>query len=183
MAQGKKFTPYDPAELVSLSVEQHPDKEWLHKALAECTQGSMRSDGAYIEFVEAGNLKWETNVYLHSVSDGMIILDIFEKNIIGGVEFTFLLGPRSICNCGYVFDYQSTISNLWDVTKKTNYREIKELKQNISTASIEEKRALRKVLRRLQETIFQCPECSRIMWYKPGETLFQVFAPESILAK
>ncbi len=87
------WKPYDPAWLVDLAKEQHPDEAWLPAALAACTMAKQESP-AYIHFVnrtdpdEPGS-EWteQTDITLKHPTEGELVLDVLEGNRIGGVEF------------------------------------------------------------------------------------------------
>lgn len=87
------WKPYDPAWLVELAKEQHPEEAWLPAALAACTMARQES-AAYIHFVSASDpdelrSEWEaqTDIILKHPTEGDLVLDILEGNRIGGVEF------------------------------------------------------------------------------------------------
>jgi hypothetical protein len=87
------WKPYDPAWLVELAKAQHPEEAWLPAALAACTMARQES-AAYIHFAtpadpDAPGSEWEaqTDIILKHPTEGELVLDIFEGNRIGGVEF------------------------------------------------------------------------------------------------
>lgn len=88
-----QWVTYDPGWLVELATEQHPDKTWLREALTRCTRCQPESR-AYIHFVDpsrpnkpGSEWQFDTNLHLHSPSEGWIILDILDGHRVGGVEF------------------------------------------------------------------------------------------------
>ena len=84
---------YDPSWLAELARQQHPDKPWLAKALAECIRAQRESE-AYLRFVSARRPNqpgsaWQfaENLTLEHETEGDLVLDILTHQRIGGVEF------------------------------------------------------------------------------------------------
>jgi hypothetical protein len=87
------WKPYDPAWLVALAREQHPDLPWLADALAGCTRAAWESR-AYVHFVDPADAnqpgsawQFEENVVLEHPREGEIVLDVLRGQRVGGAEF------------------------------------------------------------------------------------------------
>ncbi len=84
---------YDPSWLIPLAEKSFPDKPWILDALKNCTK-AMRKH-AEVErlhmtyFVDPKTTQWKfkANEVIRSWSEGEIVLDILEGNIIGAIEF------------------------------------------------------------------------------------------------
>lgn len=90
---------FDPAWLVSLASQQHPDKQWLAGALSQCTRAKPASL-KYVYFIEQssahiGSRAHErySNELLESPRFGTIVLDVTSDLAVAGFE---LLGPFSV---------------------------------------------------------------------------------------
>lgn len=83
------WVPYDPTWLVELANKQcMKDEPWLPAALAKCTKAVIESE-AYIIFYAPNSKptdKFETTIELFTENDSLV-LDIYEGNRVGGVEF------------------------------------------------------------------------------------------------
>jgi len=84
---------YDPAWLVALAREQHPDLPWLADALAGCTRAAWESR-AYVYFVDPADAnqpgsawQFDVNVVLEDPREGEIVLDVLRGQRVGGAEF------------------------------------------------------------------------------------------------
>ena len=86
MKKDMQWKSYDPAWLVDLAEQQHPDKPWLQGALKSCTKAAKESR-AYYFFIPADKWQWKTNLILEDKKMGTIVLDILEGERVGGVEF------------------------------------------------------------------------------------------------
>jgi hypothetical protein len=87
------WKPYDPTWLVELAKAQLPEEAWLPAALAACTQ-VLRESEAYIHFVDPAHpdepdseWQFQTNLMLQHPTEGDLVLDILDRNRVGGIEF------------------------------------------------------------------------------------------------
>lgn len=180
-----EWKPYDPGWLIELAKDQSPEEPWLPEALAACTKARQVNE-VIIDFIHPLKGKFETNIAFHSPTGGMVILDIFESHIVGGVEFVFV--PPLTCPCGYVFEFSATVSHSWIAVPNLKCEEFRRNLIELPTLTSDREknklviRNLVKRQRELKEKIYQCPKCGRIMWLKPGEKSLHIFAPENTIA-
>ncbi len=182
MTETIQWKPYDPSWLIELAKDQCPEEPWLPEALAACTN-AWQVNEVSIDFIHPFEGKFETNITFHSPTGGMVILDILESNIVGGVEFVFF--PPLTCPCGYVFKFSATVSHSWIAVHNMRYEEFSRNGEELATLTLDREKnklAIRNLVRRgreLKEKIYQCPKCGRIAWLKPGEKSLHIFAPEN----
>ncbi len=184
MTETIQWKPYDPGWLIELAKDQSPEETWLPEALAACTK-AWQVNEVSIDFIHPVEGKFETNIAFRSPTGGMVILDILEPNIVGGVEFLF--DPPLTCPCGYVFEVSATVSHSWIAVANLRYQEFRRNLIELPTLTLDREKnklAIRNLVRRgreLKEKIYQCPKCGRIMWLKPGEKSLHIFAPENTI--
>jgi len=82
--------------------------------------------------------------------------------------------PKLVCPCGFVHDLSPIPDAGWITVRDRDYEALIEA-ERLSGPDDAGPRAFV----RLTGRIYECPECKRIMWEKPGEGRFSIFRPES----
>ena len=94
--------------------------------------------------------------------------------------------PKLICKCGYGHDLSPIPDDGWVTVLDKNYEKVlkaetKREKLGKSSANPEVFERLLKEERFVVEStglLYECPECKRIMWKKPGNTEYTTFVLE-----
>lgn len=91
------------------------------------------------------------------------------------------------CPCGFSHDLSSIPDEGWVTVRDEDYQRL--LRVEIQRASLsaavaetpdwEALVAADAELETLHGVLYQCPRCGRILWKKPGDSGFKVFAPEN----
>lgn len=82
--------------------------------------------------------------------------------------------PKLVCPCGFVHDLSPIPDTGWITVRDTDYEELIEGERGRPgepDLSID-------VFVRLTGKIYDCPECHRVMWMKPGEKRFTAYLTE-----
>jgi hypothetical protein len=91
---------------------------------------------------------------------------------------------KLLCLCGFVHNLSPIPDEGWKTICDKEYERLLEIEAEIAELSREKKEisdkrpSLLKARKVLIGLMYECPECGRIMWQKPGSETYQVFAPE-----
>ena len=78
------------------------------------------------------------------------------------------------CPCGYTHDMTENVDTSWITVHENEYSSM--IKNEISAQDGDDD-AMSQVVQK-HGVIYSCPQCQRIMWQKPGESLIHVYAIE-----
>jgi hypothetical protein len=172
MAEEPDWRPYDPTWLVELAREQRADRPWLAEALSRCTRAWQSHEG-YIHFVDTAERRSVSSDQLNSPTEGWLLLDIRKDQIVVGVEIYNKLnkGPGVTCPCGFIHNYKTILGHSWLTVHDTEYKQLLALEGTGNKAD-------GTAAQRLRGALYECPECGRLMWRRPGERTYQFFLPE-----
>jgi hypothetical protein len=81
--------------------------------------------------------------------------------------------PKLTCLCGFVHNMSPIPDAGWVTIRDTDYETVIELET--SRASGADRAHLISKFGRM----YECPECGRLKWCRPGQKDFEVFLPES----
>jgi hypothetical protein len=96
--------------------------------------------------------------------------------------------PKLKCRCGYVHDLSPIPDDGWITVKDKEYEEL--LRAEATRTEIEDavtlsNEAEETLLAADQTTVnltgllYECPDCDRVMWQKPGQSVFRTYIEES----
>jgi hypothetical protein len=84
--------------------------------------------------------------------------------------------PKLACPCGFVHDLSPIPDEGWITVRDREY-------ETLIDAELARRAGDRSMTTRvigLRGSLYQCPECGRLMWEKPGERTFSVYKPEAL---
>ncbi len=81
--------------------------------------------------------------------------------------------PKLGCPCGFVHNLSPIPDDGWTTVRDRDYEDL----IDTEIAARDDQDAEGRVTR-YHGLLYECPECGRIMWEKPGEDRFKVFVPE-----
>jgi hypothetical protein len=79
--------------------------------------------------------------------------------------------PKLVCPCGFVHNLSAIPDDGWLTIRD---RDHEALTPDASTPPEERLEVWRKMTRQCG-SVYECPECGRVMWEKPGEEKFTVY--------
>ncbi len=83
--------------------------------------------------------------------------------------------PKLSCLCGFIHDLSPIPDDGWVTVLNRDYEALVEAERGLAGGTDGGSRAFV----RLTGLLYECPECGRIMWERPGEQSFRVFRPEA----
>jgi predicted RNA-binding Zn-ribbon protein involved in translation (DUF1610 family) len=83
--------------------------------------------------------------------------------------------PKLICSCGFVHNLSPIPDDGWITVRDADYEALVEFER--PAPGMEQTRPDAFV--RLTGSLYECPDCGRIMWAKPGDPSFRIFRPDS----
>jgi len=83
---------------------------------------------------------------------------------------------KVVCCCGHCHDLSSIPDGGWVAIRDVDYAQV--LALEMRRASESETSATQAELGRLRRRFYQCPDCRRIAWIKPGSEEVTFFCPE-----
>lgn len=88
--------------------------------------------------------------------------------------------PKLCCPCGHVQDLSPIPDSGWLVVRDSDYESLVDAEVTAATdASLAQQRGEpESTFVRVTGWLYACPRCERIMWRRPGESVFRVFALE-----
>jgi hypothetical protein len=83
--------------------------------------------------------------------------------------------PKLACPCGYIHNLSPIPDHGWVTVRDQDYEALVEAE--VAMHAGDQERVARSV--ELTGLLYECPECGRLMWQRPGEDCFAVFCRES----
>ena len=77
---------FKPSDLVEYFVKEYPEQTWLEDALKNTTVSHWISS-AYCYCNNKEGLKFRGNYHVNHPNYYIVVLDLYEGNVIGGIEF------------------------------------------------------------------------------------------------
>jgi hypothetical protein len=86
--------------------------------------------------------------------------------------------PKVQCPCGFLHNLTPCPDDGWVTIRDREYESL--LDDEMAAATGDKEALLRNIDRRGR--LYECPECGRIMWSKPGDRCgtFSIFRPEAV---
>jgi hypothetical protein len=82
--------------------------------------------------------------------------------------------PKLVCPCGYAHDLSPIPDAGWIIVRDEDYEELVEAERRTTGAEDSPSSAFV----RLTGLLYDCPECGRVMWQRPGEERFKTYRLE-----
>ena len=93
--------------------------------------------------------------------------------------------PKLICRCGHAHNLSPIPDAGWITVRDTDYERVVEAEQELAAISArgrgqsaEEYGPADRVVHDLTGRLYECPECGRLLWMRPGSTDYQAYRPE-----
>jgi len=96
--------------------------------------------------------------------------------------------PKLLCPCGYIYNLSDIPDEGWITIRDQDWEEVTEAE--IQTAKYsgtkteeEWEKHIAPAIRTVNDLsgrIYECPQCRRLMWQKPGENKYEIFSPEKV---
>lgn len=77
--------------------------------------------------------------------------------------------PKLVCKCGYIHNLSPIPDEGWVAVLDKDYEQLIEAESNPENDSFFVANV---------GVIYECPECERIMWEKPGKKVLVTYVPE-----
>lgn len=84
--------------------------------------------------------------------------------------------PKLVCPCGFVHDLSPIPDRGWVTVRDVDYEALVASERREPAPGAEHKDKPGFV--RLTGRLYECPECGRILWERPGESEFRTFRPD-----
>jgi hypothetical protein len=82
--------------------------------------------------------------------------------------------PKLVCHCGFVHDLSPIPDEGWVTVRDVDYEALVASERTEPGSA----QGTPPTFVRLAGLLYECRECRRLMWKKPGEPEFRIFRPE-----
>ena len=93
--------------------------------------------------------------------------------------------PKLVCRCGYVHDLSPIPDAGWITLRDSDYERVVAAEQQRATVSARSPRASAaeysdadRTVHDLTGLLYECPDCGRLLWMRPGSSDYETYAPE-----
>jgi hypothetical protein len=94
--------------------------------------------------------------------------------------------PKLVCRCGYVHDLSPIPDAGWITVRDVDYERLIAAEQERETLSARSPRVspeaygpADRLVGEVTGLLYDCPDCGRLLWKRPGSKEFEAFQPET----